>query len=58
MPHGVWQGARLVPGSHGFSLLGCTVAPGFEFEDYQMDADGSLPRDYPDRAELINALTP
>lgn len=33
---GVWQGARLAPGgTHGWALLGCTVSPGFEFEDYQ-----------------------
>src|SRR5260370_38227 len=31
---GVWQGARLVEGGH-WALLGCTVSPGFEFEDYE-----------------------
>src|ERR1700753_318270 len=31
---GVWQGSRLVKGV-GWALLGCTVSPGFEFEDYE-----------------------
>jgi predicted cupin superfamily sugar epimerase len=31
---GVWQGARLVKGGR-WALLGCTVSPGFEFEDYE-----------------------
>ena len=28
----VWQGARLVEGGR-FALLGCTVSPGFDFDD-------------------------
>ncbi len=34
VPRGVWQGARLVAGGV-WALLGCTVSPGFEFEDYE-----------------------
>jgi predicted cupin superfamily sugar epimerase len=34
VPHGVWQGARLVAGGK-FALLGCTVSPGFEYADYE-----------------------
>src|SRR5215469_8377275 len=30
---GVWQGSRLVGGGR-WALLGCTVTPGFEYEDY------------------------
>jgi hypothetical protein len=30
---GVWQGSRLVEGGR-WALLGCTVSPGFEFEEY------------------------
>jgi uncharacterized protein len=33
VPHGVWQGSLLEPGGE-FALLGCTVAPGFEYADY------------------------
>lgn len=34
VPKGTWQGARLKKNGK-FALLGCTVAPGFEFADYQ-----------------------
>ncbi len=37
---GVWQAAR---STGGFTLVGCTVAPGFEFEDFRMLRD--LPAD-------------
>src|SRR5262249_48601864 len=31
---GVWQGSLLEPDAE-FALLGCTVAPGFEYADYE-----------------------
>src|SRR5262245_51564670 len=34
VPGGVWQGTFLEHGSD-YALLGCTVAPGFEFADYE-----------------------
>ena len=34
VPAGVWQGTRLI-GDSGFALLGCTVAPGFDYADYR-----------------------
>lgn len=33
---GVWQAARVIS---GYTLVGCTVAPGFEFSDFQFVAD-------------------
>jgi uncharacterized protein len=56
-PAHVWQGSRLIPGG-SWALLGCTVAPGFEYEDY-VDA----PREFftarwAHEADLIRALTP
>lgn len=56
VPGGVWQGARMQDGGR-FALLGCTVAPGFEFEDFDLGKRGELLRDYPAHAELIRALT-
>src|ERR1700729_1978798 len=38
---GVWQGSRLVAGGK-WALLGCTVSPGFEFEDYDAGDRASL----------------
>src|SRR6202451_2740183 len=34
VPGGVWQGSRLRAGGK-FALLGNTMAPGFEYEDYE-----------------------
>jgi uncharacterized protein len=51
-----WQGSFLNPGGN-FALLGCTMAPGFEFEDYEHGSRDALLRVYPDREELILRLT-
>lgn len=56
VPGGVWQGARMVEGGR-YALLGCTVAPGFEFEDFELGNRNDLLRDFPDHAEMIRALT-
>ncbi len=56
VPRGVWQGSRLAPGGE-FALLGTTVSPGFEFEDYQAGDRDALCRAYPDFKEMITALT-
>ena len=53
---GVWQGSRLVDGGK-FALLGCTVAPGFEFADYEHGSRNDLIRSYPQFREKITALT-
>lgn len=36
VPPGHWQEAETLPGEAGFALVGCVVAPGFEFEDFEM----------------------
>ncbi len=56
VPKNVWQGSRLVAGGN-YSLLGCTVAPGFEFEDYESGLRDQLCQQYPGQSELIRALT-
>ena len=55
VPGGVWQGSRLVKGGQ-YALLGTTMAPGFEFEDYTHGDMQHLLSAYPDRAELISQL--
>ncbi|MHC1699779.1 MAG: cupin domain-containing protein [Humidesulfovibrio sp.] len=54
---GVWQGTRLLPGGR-FALLGCTVSPGFEFEDYEHGRRSELQAAYPAFADEIALLTP
>jgi hypothetical protein len=56
VPHGVWQGARLVAGGK-FALLGCTVSPGFEYADYQSASRNRLCEAFHKYHELICALT-
>ena len=53
---GVWQGSRLMT-EDGFALLGCTVSPGFEFEDYDAGARAKLTQAWPEWHRLIAALT-
>jgi predicted cupin superfamily sugar epimerase len=52
----VWQGCRLVEGGE-WALLGCTVSPGFEFEDYESGVRERLCEEWPDFAGQIKALT-
>jgi hypothetical protein len=53
---GVWQGCRLVPGGR-WALMGCTVAPGFDYADFEAATRDDLMRGYPGQAELIAVLT-
>ena len=39
VPGGAWQAARALKGPAGYALVGCVVAPGFEFSDFEL-ADG------------------
>lgn len=57
VPGGTWQGSRLAPGGE-LALMGTTVAPGFEFDDYQHGDRGKLIAAYPEFAERITELTP
>lgn len=56
VPRGVWQGARLAPGGR-YALLGCTVAPGFDYADYEAGERAALAAAYPDFAGRIASLT-
>lgn len=56
VPAGVWQGSRLVPGGQ-FALLGTTVSPGFDYEDYETARREELIARYPEFEDRIVALT-
>ncbi|WP_419785987.1 cupin domain-containing protein [Pseudodesulfovibrio sp.] len=56
VPRGVWQGMRLLPGGT-FALMGCTVAPGFDYRDYTHGSRSKLLEQYPGFAEQIRLLT-
>jgi hypothetical protein len=57
VPGGVWQGCRLIAGGR-WALMGCTVAPGFDYADFTAGDCAELVAHYPDFAEMIVALTP
>lgn len=56
VPRGVWQGARLAKGG-AWALLGCTVSPGFEFEDYESGRAEELVAEWPAWEREIRELT-
>lgn len=56
VPAGVWQGSFLEPGG-AFALLGTTMAPGFDFADYEAGDRDTLTARYPAYADLIRQLT-
>jgi predicted cupin superfamily sugar epimerase len=53
---GVWQGSLLRAGGD-FALLGTTMAPGFDFADYEAGQRAQLLSRYPAFAEWIVRLT-
>jgi predicted cupin superfamily sugar epimerase len=57
VPAKLWQGARLVGGGKfGWALLGCTVSPGFEYEDYEEGTAAELCGLWPEWSELVREL--
>lgn len=56
IPAGTWFGARLEE-RDAWALVGCAVAPGFEFEDFEVAQRGVLLAAFPQHAPVIAALT-
>lgn len=56
VPAGVWFGSKPAQ-PDGYSLVGCTVAPGFSFEDFELASRAALLQQYPQHPEIINLLT-
>ena len=57
IPAMTWQGVKLRTGSKGWALLGTTVAPGFEFSDFELGARDELLERFPDISELVKSYT-
>jgi uncharacterized protein len=53
---GCWFASR-PKDSAGFALVGCTVAPGFDFADFEMAKRSELIASYPEHRRLIEELT-
>lgn len=56
VPAGCWQAARLAPGAR-WAFGGCTVAPGFDYADFEMPPADTLIAAFPNHAGIIRALT-
>jgi len=54
-PRNHWFGAR--PVGDDFSLVGCTMAPGFDFADFELGDRDALEADYPQHADWIREFT-
>lgn len=57
VPAGCWFGAE-VTGSGDYSLVGCTVAPGFDFSDFEMGNPDDLLKQFPEHSNIIPRLSP
>jgi len=53
---GSWFAAEIATGGE-YGLVGCTVAPGFDFVDFALGPRESLVRAFPQHAALITRLT-
>ena len=53
---GCWFASHLKD-SKSFGLVGCTVAPGFDFDDFELAKRDELARRYPQQRKLIEKLT-
>lgn len=56
VPQNTWQGLKLNPGGE-YALLGCTVAPGFDFKDFQMGSRADLMEQFPMHRSVIREYT-
>lgn len=61
VPAGCWFGSKpfveLTSTNTPFSLVGCTVAPGFDFADFEMADRAALLTEYPQHRTVIDMLT-
>jgi predicted cupin superfamily sugar epimerase len=56
IPAGVWFASK-VNREGGYALCGCTVAPGFEFSEFELAVKNDLLKIYPQHEKVIVDLT-
>ena len=58
VPAGTWMGARpATPGAEAYGFFGTTMAPGFDYADFEPGYRDELQKAYPAHAALIAELT-
>jgi uncharacterized protein len=56
VPRNTWQGSSLTTGGC-YALLGTTMAPGFDYADYENGTAAELEKIYPEKKDRIRRLT-
>ena len=56
IPRGHWFGGKVKAGG-SYTLVGCTVAPGFHFDDFEMGKRNKLTNLFPQHEHIIKELT-
>lgn len=56
VPAGVWFSSE-VSDDGNYSLVGCTVSPGFDFDDFELPSRSKMIELFPDHNEIITRLT-
>ncbi|MCS7067208.1 MAG: cupin domain-containing protein [Meiothermus sp.] len=56
VPAGYWFAASL-DAPQTFALVGCTIAPGFDFADFELAQRAQLAQQFPQHRDLIERLT-
>lgn len=56
VPAGCWF-ASSVKNENEYSLVGCTVSPGFDFNDFELANRAQLSAEYPQHKAVITAYT-
>jgi predicted cupin superfamily sugar epimerase len=55
VPAGYWFASETAPGG-SFSFVGCTVAPAFDFADFELADGNTLSQQFPQHSALIGRL--
>jgi uncharacterized protein len=56
IPANTWFACK-IKGASGYALVSCTVAPGFDFADFELANKNQLMEDYPNFKEVIEEFT-
>lgn len=56
IPNGVWFGA-IIDDPNSYTLIGCTVAPGFDFYDFELANRTDMLKAFPEHKDIIEKLT-
>lgn len=56
VPAGVWFASEVAEGGN-YSLVGCTVSPGFDFDDFELPSRKEMINKFPNHEKIITSLT-